>query len=153
VHELLAGYGLAALFVLSFCASTLLPLGSEWLVVTLLLRGNSPAAVVAVATVGNSLGSATNYVIGRYGWRRFGKRASALNRLRLRRARYWFNRYGSYSLLLAWLPVIGDPLCLISGMLATPWLRFAVLVTTGKAARYSVLALITLKGAALAASL
>ncbi|MCK4501947.1 MAG: DedA family protein, partial [Desulfuromonadales bacterium] len=62
-------------------------------------------------------------------------------------AESWFNRYGNWSLLLAWMPIVGDPLCLVSGMLRTPPIRFALLVTTGKGLRYTFLALLTLQGA------
>ncbi|MCK4503521.1 MAG: DedA family protein, partial [Desulfuromonadales bacterium] len=65
--EFLTEYGLVSLFLVSFCASTLLPLGSEWLLIAVLLQGVNPAAAVGIATLGNSLGSATNYLIGYYG--------------------------------------------------------------------------------------
>ena len=69
------------------------------------------------------------------------------DKTRQQRAESWFNRYGSWSLLLSWLPVVGDPLCLVSGMLKTPLFRFSLLVTTGKGLRYSVLTLLTLQSA------
>ncbi|WP_092343908.1 YqaA family protein [Desulfuromusa kysingii] len=145
--ELVNEYGLLSLFLLSFCASTLLPLGSEWFLVVLLLQGTSPVTAIVVATIGNSLGSATNYLIGFYGGDWFVAKVLRIDKKRQQRAESWFRRYGSWSLLLAWLPVIGDPLCLASGMLKTPVWRFVLLVTSGKGLRYSCLALVTLQGA------
>lgn len=147
MSEFLVDYGLWSLFFISFCASTLLPLGSEWLLVALLLQGSNPLATVAVATLGNSLGAGTNYLIGFYGGDWLIEKILRVEKTRQHQAIRWFNRYGSWSLLLAWLPVIGDPLCLVAGMLKTPLLRFSLLVTTGKGLRYTVLTLLTLRGA------
>jgi len=147
MSEFLVDYGLWSLFFISFCASTLLPLGSEWLLVALLLQGSNPLATVAIATLGNSLGAGTNYLIGFYGGDWLIEKILRVEKTRQHQAIRWFNRYGSWSLLLAWLPVIGDPLCLVAGMLKTPLLRFSLLVTTGKGLRYTVLTLLTLRGA------
>jgi membrane protein YqaA with SNARE-associated domain len=147
MSEFLVDYGLWSLFFISFCASTLLPLGSEWLLVALVLQGSNPLATVAIATLGNSLGAGTNYLIGFYGGDWLIEKVLRVEKARQQQAIRWFNRYGSWSLLLAWLPVIGDPLCLVAGMLKTPLLRFSLLVTTGKGLRYTVLTLLTLRGA------
>ena len=149
MSEFLTEYGLWSLFFISFCASTLLPLGSEWLLVALLLQGRDPVATVAIATLGNSLGSGTNYLIGYYGGHWLKEKLLRIDKKQQQRAESWFNRYGSWSLLLAWLPIVGDPLCLVSGILKTPAVRFSLLVTTGKGLRYSVLTLLTLQGAAI----
>ena len=147
MSEFLTGYGLWSLFLISFCASTLLPLGSEWLLVVLLLQGSNPIAATVIATLGNSLGSGTNYLIGYYGGDWLQKKLLRIDKKQQQRAESWFNRYGSWSLLLAWLPIVGDPLCLVSGMLKTPLVRFSLLVTAGKGLRYSFLTLLTLQGA------
>jgi len=147
MSEFLTAHGLWSLFFISFCASTLLPLGSEWLLIALLLQGSNPVATVAIATLGNSLGAGTNYLIGYYGGDWLIENVLRIDKIRQQRAESWFNRYGSWSLLLSWLPVVGDPLCLVSGMLKTPLLRFSLLVTTGKGLRYSVLTLLTLQSA------
>src|SRR6056297_1592994 len=139
----------AALFIVSFLAATLLPLGSEWLLVTLLLDGKSPALVVVIATIGNTLGGATNYLIGRWGSDWLIHKVLRVDSRQQLRAEDWFQRYGSLSLLLSWLPIVGDPLCLVAGTLRTSLLRFFVLVTTGKAFRYLTLALLTLGAAGL----
>lgn len=146
--ELLTEYGLLSLFLLSFCASTLLPLGSEWLLVALLLDGAAPVSVVLVATLGNSLGALTSYLIGRFGVDWLNEKLLRIDRDKQARAEYWFNRYGSWALLMSWLPVVGDPLCLVSGFLKTPLLRFGLLVTTGKGLRYIAVAFLTLQGMA-----
>jgi membrane protein YqaA with SNARE-associated domain len=135
-----------ALFLVSFLAATLLPLGSEWLLVALLLGGRETVPVVLIATVGNTLGATTNYLIGRWGSDWLIRRVLRIEPQRQRQAENWFQRYGSLSLLLSWLPVIGDPLCLVAGTLHTSAGRFLLLVSTGKALRYSTLALLTLSG-------
>lgn len=147
--ELFQNYDLFTLFVVSFLAATLLPLGSEWLLVAMLINGSSPLASVAVATCGNSLGAGTNYLIGRGGGDWLNRKLLHIKPQRMEQARSWFNRYGSWALLLSWLPVIGDPLCLVSGMLRTPLLRFTLLVVCGKGLRYSGLMLVTLEGSKL----
>ena len=144
--ELLTDFGLLSLFLLSFCASTLLPLGSEWLLVALLLEGFDPTHTVITATLGNSLGAVTSYLIGRWGSNWLLTKLFRLDLPRQQRAESWFNRYGSWALLLSWLPLVGDPLCLVSGSLKTPLLRFMLLVTTGKGLRYATVALLTLQG-------
>ncbi len=144
--ELLTDYGLLSLFLLSFCASTLLPLGSEWLLVALLLDGAVPSQVVLVATLGNSLGAFTSYLVGRLGIDWLNEKLLRIDRDKQARVECWFNRYGSWALLMSWLPVVGDPLCLVSGLLKTPLLRFGLLVTTGKGLRYVAVAFLTLQG-------
>ena len=142
--ELLTDHGLLSLFLLSFCASTLLPLGSEWLLVALLLGGTDPSSAVLVATLGNSLGAGTSYLIGRLGSEWFIRKLLRIDGDAQRRAEGWFRRYGSWALLFSWLPVVGDPLCLVSGSLKTPLPRFAALVVGGKGLRYLSVALLTL---------
>lgn len=149
--ELLTEYGLLSLFLLSFCASTLLPLGSEWLLVALLLGGSDPSHTVLVATLGNSLGAATCYLLGRWGGDWLIQRLLRIDQRQQQRAERWFNRYGSWALLFSWLPVVGDPLCVVSGTLKTPLLWFGLLVGSGKGLRYISLALLTLQGSRLLA--
>jgi len=146
MHENLAAYGLPALFILSFLASTMLPLGSEWLLVALLVQKHEPMLTVLIATVGNYLGACTSYAIGLYGGDFLIKKLLRIGDAERSRAERFFSRYGSWSLLLSWLPVIGDPLCLAGGILKIPFTRFSILVATGKALRYSAVAWLTLKG-------
>ena len=146
MHENLAAYGLPALFVLSFLASTMLPLGSEWLLVALLVQKHDPLPSIMTATAGNYLGACTSYAIGLYGGDFLIKKLLRIGDAERSRAERFFAKYGSWSLLLSWLPVIGDPLCLAGGVLKIPFTRFSILVATGKALRYSAVAWLTLKG-------
>jgi membrane protein YqaA with SNARE-associated domain len=146
MHETLAAYGYSALFAMSFLASTLLPLGSEWLLVAMLIQRHDPLATVMVATVGNYLGACTSYFIGIYGGDFLIRRVLRIGDMERNRAERFFERYGSWSLLLSWLPFIGDPLCLVGGVLNVPFSRFSIFVSSGKAMRYAAVAWLTLKG-------
>lgn len=146
MHETLASYGLPALFILSFLASTLLPLGSEWLLVVLLLQNQEPLPAVTVATIGNYLGACTSYLLGIYGGDLLIGKLLRIDSAQRSRAETTFARYGSWSLLFSWLPVIGDPLCLVGGLLKVPFVKFSILVASGKALRYSAVAWLTLRG-------
>ena len=147
MHEFLANYGYLALFILSFLASTLIPLGSEWLLVAVLLKNHDPVLSVALATAGNYLGACTTYAIGVYGGPLLVRKVLRIDEAAEQRADRFYSRYGSWSLLLSWLPVIGDPLCLIGGILKVGFTRFSVLVFSGKLARYATVAWLTLAGA------
>ncbi len=148
MEDLLIGHGYPALFILSFLASTLLPLGSEWLLATLLMQGFSPAASVALATAGNTLGAVTTYLVGIYGGDWLIRRVLRIDEKARARAEGFYRRYGVWSLLLSWLPVIGDPLCLVGGLLKVRFAHFALLVGCGKLVRYLIVAWLTLQVAA-----
>ncbi len=143
----LLSHGLPALFALSFLAATIVPLGSEWLLAALLLQGQDPALSVGLATLGNTLGACTTYGIGMLGGPFLIERVLRIDQGTRRRAERLYTRYGSWSLLLAWLPVIGDPICLAGGLFKVGFARFALLVAIGKLARYAALALLVLEGA------
>jgi membrane protein YqaA with SNARE-associated domain len=147
LHDWLNQPGYVALFCLSFLASTLLPLGSEWLLVMMLAGGYEPLSTVAVATFGNYLGAVVTYLIGLWGGSWLIERVLRISPDQQQRARDYYRRYGAYSLLFSWLPIIGDPLCLAGGLLRVNFGLFSLLVATGKLARYAVAALITLKSA------
>jgi membrane protein YqaA with SNARE-associated domain len=149
MHDWLTSYGYLSLFLLSFLASTLIPLGSEWLLVAMLLAKYDPARVVAVATAGNYLGALTSYGIGLYGGEFLKVRVLRMDERTTRKAERMYGRFGAYSLLFSWLPVVGDPLCLVGGMLKVRLFRFSLLVFSGKLARYAAVAWLTLKGASL----
>ncbi|HEU0264470.1 MAG TPA: YqaA family protein [Geobacterales bacterium] len=144
MSDLLVSYGLPALFLVSFLAATLVPVGSEWLLVLLLLRGTSPWQVVAVATLGNWLGALTTYLLGVWGSELIIRRWLRISAEGEERGRRFFRRYGSWSLLCSWLPVVGDPLCLVAGLLEITLFRFSLLVFVGKLARYATVAWLTL---------
>lgn len=134
-----------ALFLSAFGAATLLPLQSEAVLVGLLLR--EPEAVISlllIATAGNVLGSIVNWLLGRGIEHLRDKRWFPFKPEQLAKAQQRYQRYGQWSLLLSWMPVIGDPLTLIAGIMREPFWRFLVLVTLAKAGRYLVLALLTL---------
>lgn len=133
------------LFASAFIAATLLPLQSEAVLAGLLLTGSySTAALILIATLGNVLGSLVNWALGR-GIERFrGRRWFPANEQQLQRAQGWYQRYGCWTLLLSWLPIVGDPLTLIAGVMREPLWRFLLLVTIAKAGRYLALAAVVL---------
>ncbi len=130
-----------ALFFSALISSTLLPGGSEALLIYRLNEGGHVISLILIATTGNVLGSLITYAIGRAGNEAVHKKWLRISSEQTARAESWFNRYGKASLLLAWLPIVGDPLCLIAGLLRCHLLTFLILVTIGKLCRYSVLAL------------
>ena len=132
------------LFLAAFTAATLLPAQSEALVVGLLLTDYAPWLVLAVASVGNVLGSVVNWFLGRGLERLRGRRWFPANPAVLARAEGWYRRYGRWSLLLAWAPIIGDPLTVVAGVLRETFLVFLLLVSIAKIGRYLVLAAATL---------
>ena len=133
------------LFLVAFTAATLLPLQSEALLVGLLLAGDySTVALLAVAIAGNVLGSWVNWLLGRGIERYRERRWFPASPQQLARAQQWYQRYGCWTLLLSWLPVVGDPLTLIAGVMREPLWRFVLLVSVAKAARYLVLAAVVL---------
>ncbi|PRD58488.1 YqaA family protein [Phyllobacterium myrsinacearum] len=129
----------AGLFAAAFVAATILPMQSEALLGGLLLTHTYPAAaLIAVASVGNILGSVVNWLLGR-GIDQFRhRRWFPASEAQLDRATGWYQRYGKWTLLLSWAPVIGDPLTVIAGVLREPLWRFVLLVSIAKTARYLV---------------
>jgi len=125
------------LFLTSFAAATLLPAYSEILLGTLAKQGLPLFWLWLAATLGNTLGSVVNGVIGRQVDRFKDKRWFPISEMQLHKARNRFNRYGQWSLLLGWLPLGGDALTLIGGVMRVPWLNFIVLVGIGKGLRYA----------------
>ena len=139
--EIAAYFGL---FAAAFLAATLLPAQSEALLIGLLLSEHAPWLVVLVASVGNVLGSVVNWLLGR-GIEQFRERPwFPASPAKLARAERWYRRFGKWSLLLAWMPIIGDPLTLVAGVLREPFPVFLLLVTIGKVGRYLMLAAATL---------
>jgi membrane protein YqaA with SNARE-associated domain len=136
--------GYPSLFVISFLASTLIPVGSEWLLVLMLLNGYSPLATFLAASAGNILGACTSWIAGRYGGELLLGRVFRINDRQRQRAEEWYSRYGMISLLFSWLPVVGDPLTLVGGVLKLAFWRFFLLVALGKAVRYAVVVWLTL---------
>jgi membrane protein YqaA with SNARE-associated domain len=117
-----------------------MPGGSEALLLYRLYEGGDAIALVLIATVGNVLGSMITYAMGRIGNEAVHKKWLQMDEAKVARAEGWFAKYGQASLLFTWLPVVGDPLCLVAGLLRSPLIWFVLLVTIGKAARYIMLA-------------
>jgi membrane protein YqaA with SNARE-associated domain len=136
------------LFLTAFIAATLFPAQSEAALALLLLRGEHSAAVlIAIATLGNVLGSLLNWYLGRTLERFRHRRWFPFSERSIERAQRWYQRFGKWSLLLSWAPVIGDVLTLIAGVLREPLLPFLGLVTVAKLARYLVVAGVALQWA------
>ncbi|KGK58004.1 MULTISPECIES: YqaA family protein [Xanthomonas] len=129
-----------SLFALSLIAATLLPAQSEAALAALLLDGGSVVGLVAAASLGNVLGSLINWWIGREVVRFQERRWFPVKPATLARAQAWYGRYGRWSLLLSWMPVIGDPLTLAAGVMREPLRVFLPLVAVAKTTRYIVLA-------------
>ena len=133
-----------SLFAIALVAATLLPAQSEAALVALLLRGHSPLWLVVVASAGNVLGSTLNWWLGREVMRFQDRRWFPIKADKLARAQAWYGRYGKWSLLLSWVPVIGDPLTFAAGVMREPLRVFLPLVAFAKTARYALLAWATL---------
>jgi membrane protein YqaA with SNARE-associated domain len=145
LHDWLNQPGYSTLFVVSFLASTLLPLGSEWLLVMMLVNGYDPFTTVGTATAGNYLGAVTTYLIGIYGGDWLISKLLRVSPEQQERAHNHYRRYGLFSLFFSWLPVIGDPLCMVGGIMRINFWQFTLLVASGKLVRYGITALITLQ--------
>ena len=135
--QLFSDSALWVLFFGGFLSATLLPGGSEAaLLATLALNQYSVFSVITIATLGNTLGGLFNYWLGlwlpnRTQQQKHGHKALA-----------WLTKYGYWSLLFSWLPIIGDPLCLAAGWLRMKFLPSFVMILIGKALRYSILAVL-----------
>lgn len=142
---MIAFSALSGLFLIAFAAATIFPMQSEVALTSLILTGKfSPFALVAVASVGNTLGSITNWFLGR-GIEHFRNRSwFPISAVALDRSSRWYRKYGRWSLLLSWMPLFGDGLTVAAGVLREPFLPFVVLVFVAKAGRYVALALATL---------
>lgn len=137
---------LLGLFSSALIAATLFPAQSELVLAGLLIAGKQPVSMlILVATVGNVLGSVINWWLGRYLEHFRERRWFPFKPQALERAASWYHRYGRWSLLLSWMPIIGDPLTLVAGVLREPLPTFIAIVTLAKLGRYLVLAAVTLQ--------
>lgn len=128
-----------SLFLVAFLAATLLPAQSEVLVVSAQQMGYNVWLIWLSASLGNTLGSVVNYVLGRFLLQYQHHRWFPFKGKALERGHWWFERYGKWSLLLAWAPFIGDALTFIAGMLRLSFWQFLVIVWISKAGRYALL--------------
>ncbi len=127
-----------AVFVAGFLAATFLPIYSEAVYLYYLHQGAEPILLTLSAAVGNTLGSVVNYYIGLKGIEYVSKRVDLKY---LEKARKIFQKWGGWSLLLSWAPVIGDPLTFIAGIMKYDFKKFVILVFIAKLGRYAFLAL------------
>lgn len=129
------------MLIMAFTAGTLLPLSSELaLVAAIKSTAASSVGLIAAATIGNVGGSAFNWWVGRYARRLEGRRWFPFKPAQIDTAAARYQRFGAWSLLFSWLPIVGDPLTFVAGMLRVPLTVFLPLVTLGKLARYVVVA-------------
>ena len=142
MFELNDAVGLWSLFVSAFISSTLFPGGSEVLLLFLATQTQqSHLAIWGVASLGNTLGGMSTFLLGWWIARRFPHKT--LDAEKHQRALLRVRKYGNPTLLFSWVPVIGDPLCLVAGWLKMPWLWALLFIAVGKVARYGVLLALT----------
>ncbi len=133
---------LITLFLSAFVAATILPAASEAVLWTII--ADNPAMLwpaIAVAAAGNIAGAVVNWLLGRFLSQFSERRWYPLTQAQQQRASAWFQRFGLWSLLFAWLPVVGDPLTVVAGVLRVRFLPFLALVAVGKTARYVIVAM------------
>ncbi len=135
LQGVLLSYGYLGLFLASFLASTLVPFGSEGILVFLVYEKLNIPTLVLVASAGNYLGACTSYYIGLKG-RGLVERYLRIDSRDIEKAEKYFSRYGMYILLFTWLPFIGDAFTVAGGLLRLRFWIFSVLVFTGKFLRY-----------------
>lgn len=133
------------LFAAAFLAATVLPMQSEAVLVGLLLTDDYPVSMLlAVASCGNVLGAVCNWWLGKSVERCRNRAWFPVSAQRLEQARQWYRRYGRWSLLLSWMPVVGDPLTVAAGVMREPLPIFLLIAGGAKIARYLILTGMTL---------
>lgn len=132
---------LASLFLTSFAAATIIPAQSEILLSSLILKTDlSLWLLLTVASIGNIMGSCVNWLLGRYLERFKNRKWFPVNQQSLEKAQDRYMKYGRWSLLLCWMPIIGDPITVIAGTMREKFLPFLCLVSIAKISRYAVIA-------------
>ena len=128
-----------SLFAISFLAATILPFSSELTLVGLIATSNyDNLLLLMVASFGNVLGSVVNWSLGFYSRNLTTKKWFPFKERQIERSSAWFRKFGKWSLLFVWIPIIGDPLTLVAGLLRVKFLDFVILVAIGKVSRYLV---------------
>ena len=129
-----------SLFVISFLAATILPFSSELTLAGLIATSSyDNLLLLIVASFGNILGSVVNWILGFYSRNLSKKKWFPFKDEQIEKSSKWFNKFGRWSLLFAWVPIIGDPLTLAAGLLRVKFIEFLILVTIGKVSRYLVI--------------
>jgi membrane protein YqaA with SNARE-associated domain len=126
------------LFTVAFLSATLLPLGSEALLLYDISQNYSLWLLWIFATIGNTLGSMVNYWLGLKG-EDYLERKGYLSVKKMEKARKFFDRFGGGTLLLSWVPIIGDPLTFIAGVLRYKFKWFVLIVAVAKGLRYAII--------------
>ena len=129
------------LFISAFASATLLPLGSEALLIYNIKEGFNIYALLLIATFGNVLGSILNYYLGLKG-EEYLVNKNLVKEKYIDSSKKYFDRFGAFSLLFAWLPIIGDPITFIAGTLKYDFKKFLILVVVAKFSRYLFLVLV-----------
>ena len=126
-----------SLFAISFLAATILPFSSELSLATLIATSDyDNLLLLTVASFGNILGSLINWALGSYSRNLTTKKWFPFKETQIERSSKWFKKFGKWSLLFAWVPVVGDPLTLVAGILRVKFIDFIILVAIGKVSRY-----------------
>ena len=134
------------LLIISFLAATILPLSSELVLSTMLLTGSfDKYLLLVVASFGNIFGSSVNWYLGKKILIFKDKKWFPVNEKQIAKSEMYFKKYGIWSLLLAWVPIIGDPLTVIAGILRVNFFTFLLLVSVSKTSRYIFLIFIIFK--------
>lgn len=136
MEDLFFQSGYVGLFVVSFVAATLVPLGSEFFVAVMTVSGYDPCLVFSVASMGNILGSITNYYVGKLGTNFVLSRYIKVDPEKRQKAEKMYRKWGAPVLFLAWIPILGDPLTVIAGGLNLDLRVFTFWVALGKSFRY-----------------
>ena len=126
-----------SLFAISFLAATILPFSSELTLAGLIATSDyDNLLLLIVASFGNVLGSVVNWTLGSYSRNLTTKKWFPFKETQIERSSKWFRKFGKWSLLFAWVPVLGDPLTLVAGILRVKFIDFIILVAIGKVSRY-----------------
>ena len=134
------------LFIISFLAATILPLSSELVLSTMLLTDSfDKYLLLVVASFGNILGSSVNWYLGKKILIFKDNKWFPANERQIAKGEIYFKKYGIWSLLLAWVPIIGDPLTIVAGILRVKFFTFLLLVSISKISRYIFLIFIIFK--------
>jgi membrane protein YqaA with SNARE-associated domain len=129
----------------AFLSATIFPFQSELVLFGMLVAEHYQVwLLVLTASLGNILGSCVNWYLGRFITRFEGRRWFPVTRKQVAKAEGWYHRYGRWSLLLSWAPIIGDPLTIVAGVLREPFPVFLALIVVAKTARFIVVAALTL---------
>ena len=135
--------GYISLFTISFLAATILPLSSELMLASMLsIENYNRTLLIVFSSLGNILGSVFNWVLGFYFIKLQNKKWFPFKEKQILKSSIWFEKYGKWSLLFAWVPIIGDPLTFVAGIMKTKFFIFLILVGIGKILRYLFISLL-----------